>query len=156
MSFWTLDLINDIERMRREFDRFLEDARPSAWSLPYSPISFLPGRAARAYPLLNIGEDGDNFYIHGLAPGVDPASLNISVTGNQLSISGEKKPLPEDAQPEAVHRSERSAGRFVRTLTLASDVDSTKVQAVYKDGLLHLTLPKTEAAKPKQIQVRVS
>jgi HSP20 family protein len=152
MSFWTFDLIEDIERMRREMDRFLEDARPSA-QLPFSRISFLPGRAARAYPLLNISEDGDGFHMHGLAPGIFPDTLDISITGNQLSIAGEKRPLPEEIQPEAIHRSERAGGRFLRTITLPSEVDSGKISANYTDGLLRISLPKAAVAKPKKIKV---
>ena len=152
MSFWTFDLIEDVERMRREINRFLEEARPSA-RLPFSRISFLPGRAARAYPLLNILEDSNGFEIHGLAPGVNPDTLDISITGNQLSISGEKKPLPEDVQPEAIHRSERAGGRFLRTISLPAEVESGKINAKYADGLLRITLPKAEVAKPKKIKI---
>jgi HSP20 family protein len=133
-------------------DRFLEDARPAS-RRPFSRISFLPGRAARAYPLLNVSEDSDGFEIHGLAPGVSPDTLDISITGNQLTIAGEKKPLPEDVQPEAIHRSERAGGRFLRTISLPSDVDSGKISAKYTDGLLRITLPKAEVAKPKKIKV---
>jgi HSP20 family protein len=156
MGTWSFDFISDMERMRREMDRFLGEFGTSNWTFPFSRTSFLPGRAARGYPLLNLSEDGDNIYVDALAPGVDPGSLNVSVAQDQLVISGEKTDPLSAVQDDAIHRSERSAGQFTRSFTLPSGVDSAKVAAVYRDGLLKITLPKTEAAKPKQIQVRVS
>ncbi len=156
MSGWSLDLISEMERMGREIDRFLGEFRPSGWTLPFSRTSFLPGRAARGYPLLNIGEDGENIYVDALAPGLEPKSLDVSITQNQLVISGEKKELLSEVGAEAVHRSERSAGQFSRAVTLPYDVESEKVSATYRDGLLRIILPKAEVAKPKQIQVNVT
>jgi HSP20 family protein len=155
MSFMPIDFLEDMEKMRREIDRILGEERFSAWTFPFSRISFLPGRASRAYPLMNISEDSSNYYVDALAPGIDPKSMNISVTGNQLFISGEKKPLSEDIMAESIHRSERSAGQFARSLSLSSDVDSGKIQANYVNGMLKIVLPKAEAAKPKQITVKV-
>jgi HSP20 family protein len=156
MGTWSIDFITDMEKMRREMDRFLDEFGSSSWTFPFSKTSFLPGRAARGYPLLNIGEDNDNFYIDALAPGVDPKTLDVSVTQNQLVISGEKTALLSSVEAKAIHRSERSAGQFARSITLPSDVNSEKVQATYQDGLLKIILPKAEVAKPKQIQVSVT
>ena len=105
---------------------------------------------------MNLSEDSENIYVDALAPGVDPGSLNVSVTQDQLLISGEKTDPLSSVKDDAIHRSERSAGQFTRSLTLPSGVESGKVAAAYKDGLLKITLPKAEAAKPRQIQVRVS
>jgi len=104
---------------------------------------------------MNVGEDENNIHVHALAPGIDPKTLEVSITGNQLFISGEKKPVSEEVKPEAVHRSERAAGRFMRSVELAAEVDSAKVKASYSDGLIRITLPKAEEAKPKRIQVSV-
>ncbi|MEJ2246904.1 MAG: Hsp20/alpha crystallin family protein [Acidobacteriota bacterium] len=156
MGTWSLDFISDMEKMRREMDRFLGEFGSSNWTFPFSKTSFLPGRGAREYPLLNIGEDNDNFYIDALAPGVDPRTLDVSVTQNQLVISGEKTALLSTVESKAIHRSERSAGQFARSMTLPFDVNSEKVQATYQDGLLKIILPKAEVAKPKQIQVSVT
>jgi HSP20 family protein len=76
--------------------------------------------------------------------------------GNTLSIAGEKRRVAGDVKPEAFHRSERATGKFVRHIELPVEVDENKVQADYKNGLLTVTLPKTERAKPKQIAVQVS
>ncbi len=156
MSLMSLDLFEEMERMRRDIDKILGEDRVSAWTFPFSRVSFLPGRALRSYPLMNIGEDAENIYVHALAPGVGPDTLNVSVTGNQLIISGRKTPLPEDVKPEDIHRSERSAGQFVRSVTLAAAVNRDKVQANYRDGVLKIVLPKAEEARPRQVQVRVA
>ena len=156
MSVWSFDFISDMDRMRREMDRFLDEFRSPGWSLPFSRTSFLPGRAARGYPLLNISEDNDNVYVDALAPGVDPETFDVSIKQNQLTISGEKKPLLSSVKSTAVHRSERSDGLFSRSITLLMEVNAEKVKASYQDGLLKLVLPKAEAAKPRQIQVNVN
>ena len=156
MGTWSLDFISDMERMRREMDRFLDEFGTSSWTFPFSRTSFLPGRTARGYPLLNIGEDDDNIYIDALAPGVDPKTLDISIIQNQLVIAGEKTALLSSVEADAIHRNERSEGQFSRSTTLPFEVDSEKVEASYQDGMLRITLPKAEVAKPKQIQISVT
>lgn len=154
MSFMPFDIFGEMARMRREMDRILGDDRLS-WTFPFSRISFLPGRAARAYPLINVSEDNDNIYVDALAPGLEPDSLNVSVTDDQLVVAGEKKSLPKDIKSEYVHRSERATGQFARSLSLSAGVESEHVHAQYANGVLKITLPKKEAAKPKQIRVNV-
>jgi HSP20 family protein len=155
MSRMSFDFLEEMSRMRREIDRILGDDRVSSWTFPFSQISFLPGRASRAYPLINVSDDHNNIYIDALAPGIDPSTLNVSVAGDQLAISGEKKALPKSVKPDLVHRSERSAGQFSRTLSLPNSVEGDKVKANYENGVLKIVLPKLEAVKPKQIQVQV-
>jgi HSP20 family protein len=123
---------------------------------PSFRTAFLPGRAARRYPLITLAEDHDYIYIEALAPGVDPASINLAVIRNIMTMSGEKRRHPEAIKPEAFHRSERSAGKFVRTIELPVEVDADNVKAEYTHGILRVTLPKVEAAKAKQISVSVS
>jgi HSP20 family protein len=142
-----------LEALRRELDRAFDGT--STRNEPFFRTAFLPGRAARHYPLINLYEDKDAVYLEALAPGVDPATLNLSVVGNTLSITGEKRRVAGDVKPEAFHRSERATGKFVRHLQLPVEVDESKVRADYKDGLLIITLPKAERAKPKQIAVQV-
>ena len=142
-----------LEALRRELDRVFDEA--GTRNEPFFRTAFLPGRAARRYPLTNIYEDKDAIYLEALAPGVDPATLELSVVGNTLSIAGEKRRVAGDVKPEAFHRSERATGKFVRHLQLPVEVDEGKIRADYKDGLLIVTLPKAEKAKPKQIAVQV-
>ena len=142
-----------LEALRREIDRVFDDN--SSRSEPFARAAFLPGRAARHYPLVNLYEDKDAVYVEALAPGVESSTMNISIQGNTLTISGEKLRVAGDVKPEAFHRSERATGKFVRHLQLPFEVDEGKVQAEYKHGLLHVTLPKAEKAKPKQIAIQV-
>jgi len=150
------NMFRELEALRNEVERAFEGFGVGNWAFPFSRISFLPGRSARDYPLLNISEDKDNVYVEALAPGLDAENLEISVLKNTLRIAGEKQALSQEIKPEAFHRNERSAGKFVRTVELPTEVKADGVAAEYKDGLLLITLPKTEEAKPKQITVKVS
>jgi len=154
MTTW--DLFREFDRMQRDLDRLFEENGSRRRVFPFSRFSFLPGRAARAYPLFNVTEDADHWYVEALAPGVDPASLQVSVVRNQLSVSGEKNHSLETVEAERIHRNERAAGRFVRTIELPFAVEDGKVRAEYRDGILKITLPKAACAKPKQIEVKVA
>ena len=106
-------------------------------------------------PALDLYEDKDNLVVKAELPGMKREEIEISVHDGTLSISGERKyeEKNQDAEP---YRSERFWGRFHRTLALPKPVQSDKAKATYKDGILTVTLPKTEEAKPKQIEVNVS
>jgi HSP20 family protein len=145
---------NPLEALRRDIDRAFHNA--GSWNEPSFRTAFLPGQAARRYPLMNLSEDRDHIYIEALAPGVDPATIDLAVLGNVLTISGEKRRHPEGIKPEAFHRSERAAGKFVRSIELPVVVDAAQVTAEYKHGLILLKLPKSEAAKPKKISVSIN
>lgn len=151
---WTI--FDELDGLRREVERAFERQATDRWRWPFSRISFVPGLAARAYPLVNLSEDAENLYVEALAPGVDPESLEITVQQDVLRIAGEKQPISEEIKIEAWHRNERNAGKFVRTIALNSPVEAEKVTADYTNGLLLVTLPKAEAAKPKQIAVNVA
>jgi HSP20 family protein len=147
----------EMQRLRHELDRAFEQVgwRNGGRNGRTFPTAFLPGHAARAYPLVNVSEDAQALYVTALAPGLDPAALQLTVQDNRLTIAGEKQRVAAEVQSEAFHRSERAAGKFVRTVTLPIDVEHGQVQAEYKHGLLVVTLPKAEKAKPKQIAVSV-
>ena len=147
----------EMNRLRHDIDRAFEQVgwRHGRLNGRPFPTAFLPGHAARAYPLVNVSEDANALYVTALAPGLDPAAIALSVQDNRLTIAGEKPRVAADIQPEAFHRSERAAGKFVRTVTLPIEVAHEQVQADYKNGLLIVTLPKAEKAKPKQITVSV-
>ncbi len=152
MAQW--DPFREIEALRREIDRAF--AEFGLESEPFFRSAFLPGRLGRGYPLVNIYEDKENFYVEAMAPGIKPESLNLTVVHNTLTISGEKAGLANGVKREDFHREERAAGKFVRTVTLPAEIDDAKVRAEYKNGILLVTLPKAEKAKPKQIEVKVS
>jgi HSP20 family protein len=148
--------IGDMERLRREIDQVFEGQESGRWTFPFSRFSFLPGQAARAYPLLNVREDTDAYHVDALAPGIDPQTLKVSVTGRQLTLEGEKTGAGEEIKTEAYHRCERSTGKFVRSLTLPVEIDAEQVKAEYCNGLLSLTLPKAASARPRQITINVN
>ena len=106
-------------------------------------------------PALDVYEDKDNLTVKAELPGMKREEVEVSLHDGALTISGERKSETKDGNAE-VYRSERFVGRFQRTVTLPSPVASDKVKASYKDGVLTVTLPKTEEAKPKQIDVNVS
>jgi HSP20 family protein len=145
----------EVQRLRHDIDRAFEQVgwRNGGRTGHTFPTAFLPGHAARAYPLVSVSEDVNALYVTALAPGLEPAAIQLTVQDNRLTIAGEKQRVAAEVQPEAFHRSERAAGKFVRTVTLPLDVDHEKVQADYTHGLLVVTLPKAEKAKPKQIAV---
>jgi HSP20 family protein len=105
-------------------------------------------------PALDLFEDKDNLVVKAELPGMKKEDIEVSLHDGALSISGERR-SEEKHNDAQTYRSERFVGRFHRTVTLPSPVDTGKVKAEYKDGMLTVTLPKTEAAKPKQIAVNV-
>lgn len=145
------DSFRELDALRRGIDRMIADPWFGALS---RGSAFLPGRSARGYPLINISGDPEKYVVDALAPGLDLGSLDVSVQGNTLRIAGEKRPLA-DVKPEAYHRNERSTGKFARTYQLECDINEEAVSADYKNGILTITLPKSEKAKPKKIAVSV-
>jgi HSP20 family protein len=143
----------DLATLRQEIDRAFEGFGGQD---PMRQVAFLPGRGPRRYPLINLLEDKDHLYIEALTPGVDPQSLNVTVVQNRLTMAGEKTRIAGEVKQEAFHRSERASGKFVRTVDLPVEVDAGAVEAEYKNGLLVVTIPKAEKAKPKQINVKVT
>jgi len=100
-------------------------------------------------------EDKDNVIVKAELPGMKKEDIEVTLAGDMLSISGERKEEKESKDAEN-YRSERYFGRFQRSVTLPHQVDPNKIQASYKDGILTVTLPKSEEAKRKQIEVKVS
>jgi HSP20 family protein len=106
-------------------------------------------------PALDMHEDKDNITVKVELPGMKKEDIDISLHDGSLSISGERK-VEEKYENAEVYRAERFVGRFQRTVTLPAPVSVDKVKAQYKDGVLTITLPKTEESKPKQIDVQVN
>jgi HSP20 family protein len=111
--------------------------------------------ATGVFPLMNATEDKDSYYVRAELPGFKADELDISVTGDTLSISGERK-LPAEDEKAQYHRKEREAGKFSRIVSLPAQLDPGKAEARCTDGILTVVLPKAEAAKPKQIAVKTS
>ncbi|MEX2141767.1 MAG: Hsp20/alpha crystallin family protein [Pirellulales bacterium] len=108
----------------------------------------------REFPSLNLWEDNDNVYAECELPGVRSEDLDISVVGSEMTIKGRRA---ETAEPQATyHRRERGVGLFSRTLKLPTEIAVDQVQASLREGVLLVTMPKAESAKPRKVQVRVS
>jgi HSP20 family protein len=103
-------------------------------------------------PAVDIFEEGDNLILQAEVPGVGKEELDVRVENNILTLSGERRQQKE-IKDEQFHRLERSYGKFVRSFTLPVGIDTERIKAEFKDGLLTLTLPKAEEAKPKRIKV---
>ncbi len=111
-----------------------------------------PGVSGRgAYPPINVFRSGDDFTLIAEVPGVKKADIEVQVKGRTVRLSGTKQAdYPKGA---SLHRRERQAGRFDRTLSLPVDIEADKVKAECRDGVLKLTLPRAERDKPRTIQV---
>jgi HSP20 family protein len=124
-------------------------------------LPFLTGGARQAQlftgwtPALDLYQNNDNVVAIVELPGMRKEDIEISLQDGMLTIGGERK-SEEGGNGENASRTERFTGKFRRSITLPTRVDANKVNATYKDGLLTVTLPKAEEAKPKQIQVNVS
>ncbi len=138
-------VFSELDRLRQDMDSLLKGVT-GAWWLPESTGLF---------PLLNVSEDKDNFYVRAELPGIAPSDLDISVTGKTLTIQGERK-APQAEEGARYHRRERSFASFSRAIGLPCEVEPDKVTAESKDGILTITLPKVEEAKPKQIAVKAA
>ena len=144
------NLFREMENLRREMDQLFSGTGTG----PLSESAFLPGLGTRRYPRINVREDADNYYLEALLPGVDGKHLDMNVVGSTLTLAGERAEL-DDNHGKTWHRRERGAGKFLRSIELPGEIDSAKVSAEYKDGVLNVVMPKSEAAKPKRIEVKV-
>lgn len=133
----------ELDRMRRQLESLSSGSAARAFRFP----------GAGVFPLVNLTEDRERYYVRAELPGLKAQDIEISVTGNNLSISGERK-IQSEGENVRYHRREREAGRFSRVLALPGEVDADKVEAKHVNGILTVVIPKSEAAKPKQISVR--
>lgn len=104
---------------------------------------------------VDISDDKDNYIVKAELPGMEAGDINVSLTGNVLTIKGEKK--KEEEKKESDHfYSERYYGSFQRSFQLPTDVKADKIDASFKKGVLNITIPKVEEAKKKAIEVKVT
>ncbi len=134
------DPARSIETFRREMDRLFDKFFEV---IPFSEQEFVPS--------VDISETDKDIIVQAEIPGINPKDLDISLNGRLLTIKGEKKSEHEEKK-ENYHKIERKYGAFSRTLELPADVDPDKVEAVYKDGVLKITLPKIESGKKIEVK----
>jgi HSP20 family protein len=146
INFPTFDLrssFDELDSMRRRLDNLLGNIKRSGYRLVGSGV----------FPLINLTEDKDNYYLRAELPGVTAADLDIQTAHNDIVLSGERK-VTEEGDAVRYHRRERDAGKFSRIVKLPTEIDSAKIEAKLALGVLTVTIPKAEAAKPRQIQIK--
>ncbi len=139
--------INELSNLRRELDRLWEDF--------FGARDVVAPQEGIWGPAVDISETKDSLIVKAELPGMDPKDIDISLSGDTLIIKGEKKQEKEE-KGENFHRIERRYGSFARSIRLPIEVDSNKIEATYKQGVLKIVLPKKEEAKPKQIEVKAA
>ena len=130
--------------MDRLFDRFFE-----AW--PFRGFA----ETGRWMPSVDVSETDIELIVRAELPGMDPKEIDISLTGNMLTIKGERKHEREEKK-ENFHLVERGSGSFSRSIQLPAEVNADKIKATYKDGVLNISMPKTKAEAAKKIEVKAT
>ena len=133
---------DEVTQLKRQMDRLFEETKA-----PYQRPQ------AGVFPLINLTEDKNNYYVRAELPGVKGDEIDIQVTANNLSISGQRK-IAAEKEGARYHRREREAGTFSRIIGLPGEVNTDKVEANLEHGNLKIVVPKAEIAKPKQIAVK--
>ena len=136
-------LFDDLRRMQQEMEELFGSA--------YWPTG-IRSVARGTFPPVNVGATPDGVDVYLFAAGLDPASLDISIQQNLLTVAGERNvEAPENAQ---YYRRERFSGEFRRVISLPEDADPDKVEAHYREGVLHISVRRREATRPRQIEVK--
>jgi HSP20 family protein len=129
------------DRLRREMNELFEQAGAGP-------------RREGAFPPVNLYETSDGYVLTAELPGVESGDIELSVESNRVTLRGERK--VEHPQDASLHRVERQAGVFRRTIELPVEVDAEKAEAVHRNGILMLRIPKAPQHKPRQITVKTS
>lgn len=137
--------------MREIEDMFTRYTKAMGWPGLAAQEAISP---AEWVPRVDIAETDNAYLIKAEIPGVNKEDVKITIDDGVLTVSGERKEEKEENNKK-LHRVERFYGTFSRSFTLPDNVDETKIDAQFKDGVLTLTVPKTEKAKPKAIEVKV-
>lgn len=136
------DVFAELDRLHREMQ-----------SSELSPS--IRGLGRGGFPAMNVGGTPHSVEVYAFAPGIDPATIDVQLEKGVLTIAGERKSdLPDRDEKASVHIDERFVGHFRRVVSLPDDVDSDSVEAKYRDGVLHISIQRREAAKPRRINVQ--
>jgi len=141
----------DLWSIQDEINRIFEDF---FGRVPERRLAETPGEIAQWTPDLDLAETDNEYIVKADLPGLKQDQIKISLRDNLLTVKGERKSEKEE-KGKNYHRIERSFGAFARTITLPGKVQGDKVKASYKDGVLEITLPKSEESKSKEISIEV-
>lgn len=142
-DIWNWSAFDQLTSIRDEINRLFEGSFQNGGSDVFNSWA----------PALDLYEDKDNLVLRAELPGMKKEDIDISIHDNVVSISGERH-NEKKYEGSQTSREERFFGRFTRSLKLPKQVDSGRIKAAYKDGVLTVTLPKTEEAKPRQIEIK--
>lgn len=136
------DVFAELDRLQRELQQSL-DVSPS-----------IRGTGRGGYPALNVGGTPHSVEVYAFAPGLDPQAIDVSLDRGVLSVSGERaSDIPAQEEKQTVHIRERFTGRFRRVVSLPDDIDPNAVTANYRNGVLHISIQRRQAAQPRRINV---
>ena len=133
---------HDVNHLRREMNRLFDS-------------SYSTDRAPAGYPAMNVWMSQEGAIVTAELPGIDPDGIDISVTGDTLTVSGCHNPDVQQ-EGESYHRRERSCGRLSRSFQLPFQIAKEGIEATFENGVLNIDLPRTEADKPKKIEVKAN
>ena len=137
------DLFAELNRMQSLLDQVFP-----------TPGASIRSQAGAGFPVLNVGTTPTSVEVQALAPGLDPAKLEITIDRGLLVIAGERKgDLPPPGERTSVYANERFTGKFRRVVSLPEDADPARVEASYRDGVLRISVAKRESSLPRRIEV---
>jgi len=139
------DLFADFAQLQDRIDELMWGGRGAS--------SIRAVSRAGAFPALNVGTWAEALEIYAFAPGIEPASIDLSVEKGLLTLSGQRKSPEKVGKDATVYAKERFDGAFRRVISLPEDSDPERVEASYRNGVLKVVVPRQEAAKPRQISV---
>ena len=143
--------VSPFQEMERRFEDILR--RPFSFMEPWWPRMRMP-EMEEVSPKVDIFEEGDNFVVKAEIPGMKKEDIEVNLTDDMVTISGEKK-HEEKVEKKDYYRLERSYGSFTRSFRLPKEVQTDKAKATFKDGVLEVKVPKTEEAKKKEKKITV-
>jgi HSP20 family protein len=142
-SLFPRDVFAELDRLQRDVQQAFE----------FSPS--IRGLGRGGYPALNVGGTPQSVEVYAFAPGLDPAKIEVNLERGVLTISGEREAaLRASDEKSSVHINERFDGRFRRVLSLPDDIDPAKVDADYRDGVLHISIARRASAQPRRIEIQ--
>ncbi|MEO7245089.1 MAG: Hsp20/alpha crystallin family protein [Rubrivivax sp.] len=141
-TLFSRDMFAELDRLQRDLTQLVD----------HSPA--IRGAGRGGFPAVNVGSTPGAFEVYAFVPGLDAASIDVSLDRGVLSLSGERKAsLPASDERVTLHSNERFTGRFRRIVNLPDDIDPNGVTADYRDGVLHVSVKRREAGQPRRIEV---
>lgn len=137
------DLFSEVARLQENLDQLF---RPCGTGIRAVP--------RRNFPVINVGSTPEAIEVLALAPGIEPGDLQITVDKGVLVVAGERKSEWPQGDEVSAYAQERFNGAFRRVISLPEDVDASRIEATCRDGLLRVRVPRSEASRPRRIEIQ--